>query len=68
MSWGDFVLGTTISVLGNRIRLTYRQWAHIVVSHDYMAGNSELVLGTIAEPDVLAAGEAGEVLALWKRQ
>jgi hypothetical protein len=44
--------------------LTLRQWVHIIENHDYMAGNRELVLETIADPDELIEGEAGETLAL----
>jgi hypothetical protein len=58
------VLAEVVSVRGHRIRLTLRQWLHISENHDYMAGNRALVLETIAEPDELLAGEAGETLAL----
>ena len=29
------------------IRLTYKQWAHIIDSHDYMAGNMDMVLESV---------------------
>jgi hypothetical protein len=58
------VLSEVISVRGHRIRLTLRQWLHISENHDYIAGNRTLVLETIADPDELLAGEAGETLAL----
>ena len=58
------VLAEVVSVPGHRIRLTLRQWLHISENHDYMAGNRTLVLETIADPDELVAGEAGETLAL----
>jgi hypothetical protein len=58
------VLAEVVSVRGHRIHLTLRQWLHISENHDYMAGNRTLVLETIAEPDELVAGEAGETLAL----
>jgi hypothetical protein len=58
------VLTEVVSVHGHRIRLTLRQWRHISENHDYMAGNRTLVLETIAGPDELVAGEAGEILAL----
>ena len=57
-------LAEVVSVRGHRIRLTLRQWLHISENHDYMAGNRTLVLETIANPDALVAGEAGETLAL----
>ena len=52
------------SVNGNLIRVTARQWMHIVEAHDYMAGNMDLVLETVAEPDIILSGIRGEVLAL----
>ena len=58
------VLAEVVSVHGHRIRLTLRQWLHISENHDYMAGNRSLVLETIADPDELLVGEAGETLAL----
>jgi hypothetical protein len=57
-------LAEVFSVRGHRIRLTLRQWVHIIENHDYMAGNRELVLETIADSDELVEGEAGETLAL----
>jgi hypothetical protein len=57
-------LAEVFSVRGHRVRLTLLQWVHIIENHDYMAGNRELVLETIADPDELVAGEAGETLAL----
>jgi hypothetical protein len=29
------------------IRLTYKQWAHVVDSHDYMAGNMDMVMESV---------------------
>jgi hypothetical protein len=60
----DTSLILVVSVQGHRIHLTLRQWIHIIENHDYMAGNRELVLETIADPDQLIAGEDGEILAL----
>lgn len=58
------VVAEVHSVRGHRIRLTPRQWVHIIENHDYMAGNREVVLETVADPDELLEGEAGETLAL----
>ena len=55
---------TTRSISGKIIRLTYRQWYHIIESHDYMAGNLEKIVETIALPDCIAHGVAGEFLAM----
>lgn len=46
------------------IRLTYKQWAHIIDSHDYMSGNLDLVLETIEDPDYIVRGWTDEVIAL----
>jgi hypothetical protein len=58
------VLQTAISVKGNTIRVTTRQWAHITEAHDYLAGSLDLVLETLAEPERVIGGERGEALAL----
>lgn len=60
----DDILHTLVSVHGNTIRVTTRQWAHITEAHDYMSGNLDKVLETLAEPDRVVAGEHGESLAL----
>ena len=57
-------LNTVTSVRGNIIRVTAVQWAHIIEAHDYMAGNMDKVLETLAEPDKVVAGKQGESLAL----
>src|SRR4029450_12511419 len=49
-------LAGVFSGRGHRIRLTLRQWVHIMENHDYMAGNRELVLKTLADPDELVEG------------
>jgi hypothetical protein len=33
------------------IRITDERWMHVVESHDYIAGNRELVVETVADPD-----------------
>jgi len=60
----DTALAETVSWNDHLIRVTSRQWAHIVEAHDYMAGNLDKVLETLADPDSLAEGEAGATLAL----
>ena len=49
---------------GVPIRLSSGRWAHIVEHHDDMAGYRDLVLETIEEPDAIARGRSGELLAL----
>lgn len=47
-----------------RIRITAERWAHVVESHDYMAGNRDLVVETIEDPDSIVTGRQGELIAL----
>jgi hypothetical protein len=60
----DETLQNTVSVHGNTIRITASQWAHITEGHDYMSGNLDKVLETLAEPSRIVEGERGESLAL----
>ncbi|MGH7963606.1 MAG: hypothetical protein ACRERD_17575 [Candidatus Binatia bacterium] len=53
-----------VSKNGILIRVTDERWTHVVESHDYMAGNLDLVIETIEEPDSIIAGEKGELIAL----
>ena len=58
------ILGTTKAISAKTIRLTRKQWTHITESHDYMAGNIEKVMQTVAEPDCLARGKMGAIIAI----
>ncbi len=58
------IVGIFISKNSVPIRLTYKQWAHIIDSHDYMAGNLDLVLESIENPDYIVRGWTDELLAL----
>lgn len=53
-----------VSKNGIPIRITDERWTHVVESHDYMAGNLELVMETIEDPDYIVAGRKGEFIAL----
>ena len=64
MSPEDVVLSTVPSIARHTIRLTHKQWVHITESHDYMAGNQEKVLETVADPDSLVTGDLGATIAL----
>jgi hypothetical protein len=55
----DDVLYTVTSVFGNTIRITARQWAHVTEAHDYMSGNMDKILETLAEPERIIAGQQG---------
>jgi hypothetical protein len=46
------------------IRLTDERWAHIEEEHNELAGLRTPVLQTIAQPDRVLAGGAGELLAV----
>ncbi len=58
------VVGIAISKNGISIKLTYKQWAHIIDSHDYMAGNLDLVFESIENPDYIVHGWTDELIAL----
>lgn len=58
------VLRTVTSVHGNSIRITARQWSHVIEAHDYMAGNLDKVAETLSEPTRIIGAESGEALAL----
>ena len=55
----DDVLHTAISVFGHTIRVIARQWAHVTEAHDYMSGNMDKILETLAEPERVIAGTQG---------
>jgi hypothetical protein len=58
------VLHSVTSVFGHTIRITATQWAHVTEAHDYMSGNMDKILETLAEPQRVIAGPNGEYLAL----
>ena len=57
-------IGAARSKNNVRIRLTYKRWAHVVDSHDYMSGNMDLVFETLEEPDFIVRGWTDELIAL----
>lgn len=59
----DDILHRVVSVFGHTIRITTRQWSHVVEAHDYMSGNLDKVLETLAEPTHIILGENGESIA-----
>jgi len=58
------MIGSVILKNGKEIRLSEERWYHIVESHDYMAGNQDIIFETLESPDVIAKGEKGELIAL----
>jgi hypothetical protein len=58
------VVSLVLSKSGVPIRLTDERWAHITEEHDELTGLRSEVLQTIAEPERIIAGRAGELLAL----
>jgi hypothetical protein len=57
-------LNAVLSVTGSLIRLNAERWAHIVETHCELAGLREDVLDTVARPQRVLAGSAGEHLAI----
>ena len=55
---------TARSINGIPIRLSDERWRHIVEHHDDLAGHFHDVLETIASPEAVYEGNAGEVLAV----
>lgn len=49
---------------GVPIRLTDERWQHIVDRHVEMRGQRDYVLETVAEPEIIQAGDFGEMLAI----
>jgi len=60
----DNIIEFTKSVSGKNVRLTFKQWFHIVESHDYMAGNINNIMETVNSPDYIIKGTRGESIAL----
>lgn len=58
------MIGMVISRNGKEIRLTAERWSHIVESHDYMAGNQDLIFETIEAPDFIVSGGQDELTAI----
>jgi len=58
------MIGKVLSKASKEIRLTAERWAHIVESHDYMAGNQDMVFETIENPDHLIVLEKREFAAI----
>src|SRR5918911_23138 len=52
------------SVNGVPIRLTDERWQHIVDGHPEMASEQDQVLRTLEAPDLVQAGDFGELLAV----
>lgn len=46
------------------IRLTGERWEHITKSHDYMASYFLEILESVADPDFIAAGSTGALIAV----
>ena len=49
---------------GHRIRIPFERWIHIIESHDYMAGQIDLIVETLEDPDYIIQGWDEEVIAL----
>lgn len=53
-----------VSKTGRKIRLSDERWSHIIESHDYMAGNKDLVLETLEHPDIIVNDEEDALIAI----
>jgi len=53
-----------LSKTGKKIRLSDERWSHITESHDYMAGNKDMVFETLEEPDAIVNGDDGALIAV----
>jgi len=60
------MISTTFSIDGISIRLTGERWSHIVEEHCELAGMQYDVMQTVATPDTIYEGNAGEYLAVKK--
>ena len=58
------MLGSVFLKNGIKIRLTSERWSHIVESHDYMAGNQDVMFETIENPDLTVSGGQNEFIAI----
>ena len=58
---------TATSKNGVAIRLTDERWSHITEEHAELAGYRFEVLETVAQPERILSGSAGELLALRKQ-
>jgi len=58
------MIETTKSVSDKIIRLTVKQWLHIIESHDYLAGNMSKIMETVNSPDYIVKGLKNELIAI----
>ncbi len=58
------MIGKVISKNGKEIRFTAERWSHIVESHDYMAGNQDIIFETLDDPDTIVDGKRNEFIAI----
>lgn len=58
------MVSVVLSKNGVPIRLMDERWAHIVEEHGELADLRQEVLRTVAEPERIVEGGAGELLAL----
>ncbi|WP_346291400.1 hypothetical protein [Sphaerothrix gracilis] len=54
----------TTSRNGIPIRLSDERWSHIIRRHPEMDGCWDMVIETLAMPDLIQAGDSGELLAV----
>jgi hypothetical protein len=59
------MIGYAISKNKVKVRLTEERWFHIVESHDYMSGLSDIALDAVNDPDEIVKKE-DELIAIKK--
>jgi hypothetical protein len=64
------IMDRAVSQGGVPIRLTEERWFHIVENHDDLAGHYDDVLDTVENPDMIATGYGGALIAVkaWQRR
>ena|SRR3989344_316301 len=58
------MIGFAISKNRVKIRLTEERWFHIIESHDYMSGLSDMVLESINNSEEIIEGNKGEFISI----
>ena len=57
-------MSVAVSVNGVCVRLTVERWQHIVAGHPEMAPERARVVQSLERPDLIQAGDFGELLAV----
>ena len=58
------MIGYAISKNKVKIRLTEERWFHVIESHDYLSGLSDIALDAVNDPDEILKGTKDELIAI----